>query len=252
MTQTHPAIFYGQSVESGVGWAGQVMLTQGSNHPQRGTEYVMELLARHSASPQQAFHNQRIGSPGGATELAGHGYVPQDLDVGRTETDPGFNASSMMSSKVRALERLQRGLANHQSPIQFGRDPVDTQALELVRARVRRFWSRMASDEEDIEGEGGPSEETAKRAVQFVLRASSAFWQRTLQVPPTPAISAGPDASVDVVWQIGDRLVAANIPDEPNNVVTLYGRDRRYPVRRLRAEENPECEVMWFLTWLAQ
>lgn len=112
---------------------------------------------------------------------------------------------------------------------------------------------RILEAEQESAGDGHPHlEETWQRATQFVMNASLEFWQIRQMVPPTPAITAGSDGSIDIVWRQGCRFVAANVPEEPVDIVTIYGRDSSRPNRRLRGEEHSEVDGSWVLEWLMQ
>lgn len=54
-----------------------------------------------------------------------------------------------------------------------------------------------------------------------------------------------------MVWRTEGRSLYLNVPEEPDNVVTFYGRDRENPDLRLRGEEDVERNGDWILGWLA-
>jgi hypothetical protein len=153
--------------------------------------------------------------------------------------------------RVLAEARAQSRIRELSRPVRVGSLRVP-EALRNVGERVSRFRTSLTEFDAEIEGCCPPSEATSRRAIRFVLTASMRYWEATRCIPPAPAISPGPEGSVDVVWRMKDRLVAANVPEDPGNVVTLYGRDRSRPHRRLRAEEDPELSSAWILDWLMQ
>lgn len=63
-----------------------------------------------------------------------------------------------------------------------------------------------------------------ERAVAFVERATASYQAATGTEPPKPFISDDCDGGVDIVWRTEERYLFANVPDEPDDVVTLYGR----------------------------
>ena len=116
-----------------------------------------------------------------------------------------------------------------------------------------RLSERIVDGEEEREDVGHPPlQETWQRASRFIMSASLGFWSIRQVVPPTPAISAGPDGSIDIVWRQGIRFVAASVPEEPGDIVTVYGRDPSRPNRRLPVEEDPEVDGSWILEWLTR
>jgi hypothetical protein len=131
----------------------------------------------------------------------------------------------------------------------LGSTAIPVEMKSLVD-RIRLSQGVLKPEDEPEDDGHPPLEETWQRASRFVLNASLGYWGSRQAVPPTPAISAGPEASIDIVWRRGDKFVAANVPEEPVDIVTIYGRDPSRPNRRLRVEEDPEIDGSWILEWL--
>ena len=105
-------------------------------------------------------------------------------------------------------------------------------------------------DNWDGDGSPGYAERTWHRAVQLVAQSSLGFWQATQSVPPAPAITPGPDGSIDMVWRAGDRGLFVNIPEAPDNIATFYGKDRRQEHDFIQGELDLSHESAWILAWL--
>lgn len=92
---------------------------------------------------------------------------------------------------------------------------------------------------------------TMERAVAFADSATESYRRSTGAEPPKAAISEGPDGSVDVVWRTQERLLLANVPEEPDDVVTLYGRCLDDDGPRMATEVGIESGYgAWALQWL--
>mgnify|MGYP000271127426 CR=1 FL=1 len=124
-------------------------------------------------------------------------------------------------------------------------------ALEAFAEHLLRTRTTVVDGQEGIEPSEAAAASTWQRAVKFVLRASLRFWTTHDRIPPAPMVSADGDRGVDVVWRTEGRSLYLNVPEEPDNVVTFYGRDRENPDLRLRGEEDVERNGDWILGWLA-
>lgn len=102
------------------------------------------------------------------------------------------------------------------------------------------------------DGEGSPSyrESTWLRAADLVARSSASFWTTLRAVPSPPIISHGPDGSIDIVWKAGKKKLAVNIPEEPSDVVTFFGRDVDSGHNVLQGEAKHSEDFQWMLVWL--
>lgn len=124
-------------------------------------------------------------------------------------------------------------------------------SLQTLAERLLRTRSTLVYGNQDDESTDVVLDATWQRAARFVLRASVRYWATHDKVPPSPTISADGDGGVDVVWRIDGRSLYLNVPEDPVNVVTFYGRDRGNPDLRLRGEEDVERNGEWILGWLA-
>jgi hypothetical protein len=80
---------------------------------------------------------------------------------------------------------------------------------------------------DDWDGEGSPAylEETWRRSVQTVLRTASDVWKhRGGIILPLPALTPGPDQSIDIYWDLEDRTLLVNVPNEPDVLAQWYGK----------------------------
>jgi hypothetical protein len=132
------------------------------------------------------------------------------------------------------------------------RKVIPPDRLQAVVNQIHLFQDSLNEADADVLGDVPPSPQTAKRAIAFVLKASHAYLRSTGLTPPVPAVSPGPDGSVDIIWRSPKRVLAANIPEEPDNIVTLYGRDIEGVEPKLSTEFDPTSDGYWALAWLTR
>jgi hypothetical protein len=179
----------------------------------------------------------------------------------------GDRHTGTLVAKTQGLPSRTRGSDHSTSPhLQDPTEFLDALKRRLVLTRIGPFFvpdslreiaNRVVESQSIVEAEGrthgDPNAvlpETWKRAANFILDASKNFWTTRQLAPPVPAISADMDRGIDVVWRSQDRSLYLNFPEEPNNVVTYYGRDRKNPVERLGGEADSEENGEWFFVWL--
>jgi hypothetical protein len=71
-----------------------------------------------------------------------------------------------------------------------------------------------------------PASEAALRRAQRFVRACASAAQRLGHKIPVPAVSLGPDSSVDVFWRVGAFEILVNFPSAADAPATFYGDDR--------------------------
>jgi hypothetical protein len=125
-------------------------------------------------------------------------------------------------------------------------------ALQQFAERIVASRS-LAVDEQSIDDdENHVLEATWERAVTFIIMSAIRFWEMRHIAPPIPMINADLDGGIDVVWRNRHRSLYMNVPEEPANVVTFYGRDQKNPDLRFRGEENSEGSGEWIFGWLVR
>lgn len=88
---------------------------------------------------------------------------------------------------------------------------------EIERSREMLAW------EDDWDGEGSPrfEEATWKRAIDLLDRHARPLFERGV-ILPTPRILPGPDASIDLHWETGQRELLINVPSD-GGPASYYG-----------------------------
>lgn len=124
-------------------------------------------------------------------------------------------------------------------------------ALSSIGQQVEQSRS-MLSLEDNWDGEGsvGYNEETWQRAARVVVDSALRSWKTHRRVPPTPVISNGPDGSIDIVWRSSHRKLLLNVPEDPQDVATFYGRDLERGHSVVQGETDPLQNNEWLLGWL--
>lgn len=75
------------------------------------------------------------------------------------------------------------------------------------------------------DGEGSPaySETTWYRAGIFLLGTAIRLWHDYVVQIATPAVYNGPQGSIDVYWELADRKLLINVPQNPEEPISFYG-----------------------------
>lgn len=78
-------------------------------------------------------------------------------------------------------------------------------------------------DNWDGEGSPGYTQSTLARAQDFLVANSIRLWQACRAVVDAPRVLPGPDGSIDLHWQIGDRELLLNVPADQDAPATYFG-----------------------------
>lgn len=126
-------------------------------------------------------------------------------------------------------------------------------SLEHFAASIERSRA-MVELEDDWDGEGslGYSEATWHRAVSFAVESARGFVSDGWVPPPAPAISKGPDGSVDVLWRQGTKKFMLNVPSEPGEPVTYHGFDAENDRRETQGVVDLGDRNEWIVAWLTR
>lgn len=94
----------------------------------------------------------------------------------------------------------------------------------------------------------GYSEETLKRAVQFLTEHLLAIWSRYGIIVPVPRIGPGPGGSVDLYWKQPSWELLINIPTDSHAPASFYGDN--YGKQRIRGNLELRQFNLGIATWL--
>lgn len=109
-------------------------------------------------------------------------------------------------------------------------------------------------DDWDEEGSPGYSEETWRRAVEFLIVSRRRYWKETKKSILVPKISPGPYGSIDLHWKTPDRELLINIPKSLEEPASYYGDDREDGTEnaiRGKSLDTSQYE-RWIFDWLMQ
>jgi hypothetical protein len=114
-------------------------------------------------------------------------------------------------------------------------DPVSLWVVELPSASRRdditsaicgaRELTRLGHDW-DGEGSQGYSVNTWKRMRRFILRHAALTETCLRATLPPPSINPADHGSLDVFWQLKDRQLLINFPQEESEPITYYGQNK--------------------------
>lgn len=111
------------------------------------------------------------------------------------------------------------------------RGPRATEVVELLDSIERSKAMLNIRDNWDGEGSPGYSEDTWKRAVNFLLSMRRIAREQFQTQIAAPVISPADQGSIDVFWRNSGRNLLINIPADPMQSASYYG------------ERNPEDTV---------
>lgn len=106
--------------------------------------------------------------------------------------------------------------------------------------------------EEDWDGEGSPRFKvlTWQRATEFVRLNSWQLWQNSSRAIPAPEFLPVVGGSIDIEWQVANRILIVTIPVDPKEPARFYGHDadsRNVIKGTLDTSANNEWLFMWAL-----
>jgi hypothetical protein len=105
-------------------------------------------------------------------------------------------------------------------------------------------------DNWDNEGSTGYDERTWRTAVQIVVETANAYWHSNHEVAPLPALSPGPDGSIDVTWIVGTRQLLVNVPPPDTGSITFSGLDSANRDRLVKGRLPADADHEWLMAWL--
>jgi len=158
-----------------------------------------------------------------------------------------------MASKPRPVDSGQPQATRATSPGAAAADaPPD------VPAELRYIWDAIArsrdllnwADDWDEDGSPGYARATWDRATNFITRNAATFYERFHVRVDAPSILPGPDGSIDIQWNSGDRRLLINVPVDAEDPVSFYGDDRGRNAIEGKLDAVPANP--WLLMWLVQ
>lgn len=130
-------------------------------------------------------------------------------------------------------------------------EPPELRALTAAIERSREITE--LHDDWDNEGSPGYSEETWRRATDYLNKQIFACWDRHGVVIPAPWITPGPDGSIDIHWQTDLYELLVNFPADASEPATFYGDD--YGRMSIKGQFDPRSQPAGHLalvSWLTR
>ena len=103
-------------------------------------------------------------------------------------------------------------------------------------------------DNWDGEGSQGFTQSTLARAQDFLVANSIRLWQACRAVVEAPRILPGPEGSIDLHWQVGDRELLPNVPADQAAPASYFGDSSTGEVVKGSLYMSKSNE--WLLLWL--
>jgi hypothetical protein len=155
---------------------------------------------------------------------------------------------SQVSAVLSLLERLaEPGNSQGVSRLDQGLDPL-RQVSEAVQASrellgLREGW--------DGEGAAAISEETWKRATEFLFRNAQLLWNENGVRIEAPRIVPVPDGTLDIHWKVAKRELLVNIPSKAGERAKYYGDDGTGH-HVVEGDLDTAAANHWLLMWLSE
>ena len=105
--------------------------------------------------------------------------------------------------------------------------PAELSPIAEAIEKSKVIFTRQVGPDEDSGLEC--SKETWKRATKILLNHGLVIWKTANVVIRSPAISAGPDGSVDLYWTAAPYGLLLNVPADPEQPATYFGDDATNP-----------------------
>lgn len=94
------------------------------------------------------------------------------------------------------------------------------QSLTDIIAQSRNLLDIVPNEDN---GQYACSEQTWKRATEFLSKNAQWVWEDIGKVIDAPEILPGPDNSIDLHWEYSDYEFLINIPADPTAMAGFYG-----------------------------
>ena len=139
--------------------------------------------------------------------------------------DRRFSSASAESETPRAIRSIQDGCETYVYYAQNVEDRLPPQLGHLQQA-IEDSRTILELELDPDNGDIACSEQTWKRAVEFLRRNAKWVWDTCSRVVDLPEILPGPDGSIDLHWDYPTYEMLINIPADPNAKAGFYGDDR--------------------------
>jgi hypothetical protein len=132
-----------------------------------------------------------------------------------------------------------------------GNQPGAPADLAYLNDAVQR--SRGLLDlEDDWDGDGAVSikEPTWRRMQEYLLGNATGFWEVTGTSIPAPKIGPAQEGSIDLLWEVGDRMLLLNIPEDSKEPASFYGEEGA--LDSIKGNLDTTGQSHWLLMWLTK
>lgn len=128
-----------------------------------------------------------------------------------------------------------------------GYSPALNDILSMIE-ESRKILDWM--DDWDEERSPGYTEDTWRRATDFVRRNAADLWYYYGIIMDPPKVLPGPNGSIDIHWQGPNHELLINVPPDINQMATFYGDDRSGNI--IKGRLNTSTRNQWLIMWLME
>ena len=175
--------------------------------------------------------------------------IPERLyHFGSQRRDVGFDISSRQYPSYKWPRdndfARRKQLVDEKEPQSSKLESVENYERAVKKSR------RLLELSDNWDDEGSPRVNSAawNKATDFVLEMVRAFTGRIRRPLPVPAISAGPEGSIDVHWRTERREILLNFSADQTLAPSYYGDN--YADETIKGTLDTTSKNIWLLYWL--
>ncbi len=163
---------------------------------------------------------------------------------------PGIGARSYRQIIAENFRHQAQIVGIHNAPISTAPAvcgityPAELSYLAVAVKNAR--WILELPDDWDEQGSVSYSEATWQKAAQFILLNAIAMFKENGIKMSEPAISNGPEGSIDILWQEGNRTLLLNVPNGDGSL-SFYGSDSNGS--EIKGTTGQGEKNKWLMVW---
>jgi len=151
-----------------------------------------------------------------------------------------------------------RNVFDHNADIAFQEARIDELQEFTFPAELRPFVEEIVRSsyllnlQNDWDGEGAPrlSRSTWHRALSLLIELATDYWEERGDSLPSPSIQPGIEGDLDLYWTVRDRKILINVPDEDEDLATVFGRDLKRSQLSVQGAFDTNDSNRWLVNWL--
>jgi hypothetical protein len=174
------------------------------------------------------------------------------------------NKASQLVGLQRQAYKTKVAITGHTASSVYGKEMMGTEEVPVVLSDLG--WESVQADleaefarskrllalEPNWDGEDSPgyTQEVLDRAQRLVGLTVKQLLSHPKVDKAVPSIDAGPNGSIDIYWQNGDRELLLNLPAIEGELAEFYGTDDTGV--QVKGKLDPNTAQGWLIAWVAK